>query len=138
MTGRGRVKIAILAIAVSGLLSSAHTLWSLRADLTIDFDDVSPVESRLQRLKTALPKQGTVGYLSEPRREGAAPDLAYAKRFYLTQYVLAPLIVRKGSAPVLVVGHFAAESPDVLTAMPDLVLVEEFGQGVFLWRHRGR
>jgi hypothetical protein len=89
-------------------------------------DEVSAHEKRLEPLKAVLPERGVVGYVTD------AADVEQAKRFYMTQYVLAPLIVVEGATPRLVVGDFS----DTATADAHFdhgsIAAQAFGSGILL------
>ena len=132
-----RVWIGVLSVIVFALLSSG---LALRRALdpppwTIAQDEISRYEGRFHLLRSALPPEGVVGYISEPWRPPL--DLDWLKGFFLTQYALTPLVVEDGVAPALVIGNFPAGltsySPD-----PTLALVRDFGDGVLLFRHLPR
>ncbi len=133
-----RVRIGVLSVIVFALLSSGVALrraldpppWAVAQD------EVSQYEARFQLLRSALPPKGVVGYLSESRHP--PHDVDWARRFYLTEYALAPLVVVDSIAPALVIGNFRSASPERNVADPTLVLVRDFGDGVLLFRHQPR
>lgn len=89
-------------------------------------------ERRLADVSEALPQRGQVGYLTDlPRNVRRA-----SCELYLTQYVLAPVLVEPGSTPVLVLLNLhegeGLPKPDT----GGMILVEDFGDGVLLFRHR--
>jgi hypothetical protein len=101
-------------------------------------DEVSRHEARLQALRRALPGHGVVGYVSDAPAAGIDPASSEArqafKRYLLTQYALAPLVVLRSIEAELVVGDFSAAGPDGASTPPGFVLVKDFGQGVVLFR----
>jgi hypothetical protein len=93
--------------------------------------DVTGLERRLTALRKALPQRGMVGYVS---------DTDSVATFFMTQYVLAPVVVYRGTGfatstpgPVLVVGDFSspASIPGIL-ATNGLTVKRNFGDGVLL------
>jgi hypothetical protein len=106
--------------AVRGWLDSRHE------------DAISRYEQRFHELREALPPRGVVGYVS-----GAQPDSFTTedfRRFLLTEYALAPLILINDTTPDLIVGNFPADSlPSTLPADRRRI-VRDFGGGVWLIR----
>ena len=132
-----RVWIGVLSVIVFAMLSSG---LALRRALdpppwTIAQDEISRYEARFQLLRSALPPEGVVGYVSEPWRP--PHDLDWLKGFFLTQYALSPLVVVEGIAPALVIGNFPA-GPGRYAPDPTLALVRDFGDGVLLFRNLPR
>ena len=77
-----------------------------------------------------LPGRGTVGYVSDSNDEG---------EFYLTQYLVVPLVLEKGQRPdlVLVNNHIAQATraeDDVyrVSRLADGSAVYDFGNGIKL------
>jgi hypothetical protein len=133
-----RVWIGVLSVIVFALWSSGLALrqalnpppWASAQD------EISRYEARFHLLRSALPPEGVVGYLSEPWRPPHDSD--WLKGFFLTQYALAPLVVVDGIAPALVIGNFRSAGPARYAPDPTLVLVRDFGNGVLLFRHQPR
>lgn len=131
-----RVRIGVLSVIFFALLSSGLALrqaldpppWAVAQD------EISRYEARFRLLRSALPREGIAGYLSEPWRP--PHDLDWLKGFFLTQYALAPLVVVDGTAPPFVIGNFRSADPERDIADPTLVLVRDFGNGVLLFRHQ--
>ena len=105
-------------------------------------DEVSRHEARLQALRRALPGHGVVGYVSDApgaRMDPASSEARQAfKRYLLTQYALAPIVVLRSLDADLVVGDFSASGPDAASTPPGFVMVKDFGQGVVLLRRLSR
>lgn len=83
----------------------------------------------MSALKQRLPARGEVGYVTD--LSGDEGD----RSFYLAQYTLSPLIVERTTQAELVVGNF--KDPVLASEIAirnDLILVENFGQGIFLFR----
>jgi len=133
-----RVRIGVLSVIVFALLSSGLALrraldpppWAIAQD------EISRYEDRFRLLRSALPPEAVVGYLSEPWRP--PNDLDWLKGFFLTQYALAPVIAVDSIAPALVIANFRSAGPERYAPDPTLVLVRDFGDGVLLFRHQSR
>jgi hypothetical protein len=63
-------------------------------------DEASRAERRLAPLRAELPARGTVGYRAEPPIDDA---VAAARRYYLAEYVLCPVVVERGDRLPLVI-----------------------------------
>lgn len=96
-------------------------------------DPITSYEHRFRELRQALPPRGVVGYTSATRPEAFTSE--DFKRFVLTEYALAPLLVLDDTAPELVVGNFADSA---LTPPPGFQPVRNFGHGVWLLRKAPR
>jgi hypothetical protein len=96
-----RVGIGVLSVIIFAVLSSGLALrqaldpprWAIAQDETNHY------EARFRLLRSALPPEGVVGYLSESRR--SPHDLDWSKGFFLTKYGRSPLVI----APALVIGN---------------------------------
>jgi hypothetical protein len=85
---------------------------------------------RLTPARALLPDHGTVGYISDSNDEG---------EFYLTQYLVVPLVLEKGQRPdlVLVNNHvakatLAEDGVYRVSRLPDGSAVYDFGNGIKL------
>jgi hypothetical protein len=101
-------------------------------------DEITRYEGRFQELRSALPRQARVGYVSGPVSQGPAdgddgPRLAF-KRYLLTQYALVPVLVLPDVRGPLVVGNFGASAGIDSVAARGLTLIRDFGDGVMLFR----
>src|SRR5262249_44886634 len=103
------------AAARSGALALRDTWRSFKAG-TPDF--AVAYRDRIKGVRALLPARGTVGYVTDSNDEG---------EFYLTQYLLVPLILEKGQRPDLVlVNNHVARNPG--TPAADYI-VSELGNG---------
>ncbi len=130
------VLLALLWIAVNSNLNIARGVRKQWDPSAIGKDARSLWEERLQRLRNDLPKQGTVGYISEQDIPGAPFDpIDTNEEYALTQYFLAPLIVQRGTDYEYVIGNFG--SPDYDYQVEKTLGVEQaasYGMGIFLFR----
>jgi len=92
-------------------------------------DEVARHERRLEELRGILPRRGVVGYVTD-----ATDPNEETKRYYMTQYALAPLVVVRGAGHGLVVGDFKNPSPEV----EGLAVRRDFGGGLLLLGGEGR
>ena len=75
-------------------------------------DPVTIHEARIEQLKPFLPASGAVGYVTTVENdrifatEKAIQNVEYLAQYALTQYTLAPLIVRNSPDLPLVIGNF--------------------------------
>jgi hypothetical protein len=93
-------------------------------------DSISSYERRYRELKQALPHEGVIGYVSAGQQFGTEDF----RRFLLTEYALAPLVLINDTTPDLIVGNFHPDSVPSAPPAPDLRLVRDFGDGVWLLR----
>jgi hypothetical protein len=103
-----------------------HNVWQDTHSTTIP----ELIERRLAKLMEHLPARGAVGYIGDESRWD------YATTFkVVAQYVLAPLVVEDGLRHELIVGNFLYR-PDVaeVARRRDLIILEDFGDGVVLFK----
>ena len=96
-----RVTLATVALVVASAVFATWTFVPLA--MTVDqlpgtVDQVTNLEYQFAELKQTLSAGSVVGYVS---------DVPEPQFFYLTQYVLAPVIVARNTDHRLVVGFFA-------------------------------
>lgn len=123
-----RVHVAVGLLVSLALLSGLRFLVQIAALArgAGGPDEVSLYDQRFAPVRRALPRLGTVGYLSD------RPDAD--REFFMTQYALAPVVVVADTRAPLVVGNFF--DPDLalgLAAERRLALLQDFGAGVALY-----
>jgi len=92
---------------------------------------VDGFENRFEALHKALPPHSVLGYVSDNQ----ASDPSYLAEYYLTQYTLAPVIVKPTSAEALVVFNYHTPKPDeAVLRTNNLIPVQAFENGVMLCR----
>jgi hypothetical protein len=131
------LRMGALFVVLFTLLSSGLTLERAIASRPVasaDDEEIRRYEARFRQLRSALPSRGVVGYVADPKGPERPFDARYARRFYLTQYVLAPVVVVDSVAPALAVGNFHSAWSDRDARKAGLVLDREFGDGVLLFR----
>mgnify|MGYP001225597857 CR=1 FL=1 len=133
---------AILLIVLTGYAVMALLGQSIR--LYPDLPEKDPVtihEERIRQLKGYLPASGEVGYVTTVGNdrifadEKAFRNVEYLAQYVLTQYTLAPLIVRNSPDFPLVVGNFLDGPPAAgFLEEKGLVPLKDFGDGLILYR----
>lgn len=113
-----------------------------------DLPDTDPVtfhERRIEQLRLLLPPSGSVGYVTTVEndrifaKEKAFQNVEYLAQYALTQYTLAPLIVRNSPDLPLVVGNFLDGPPAPgFLEKHGLVPLKDFGDGLVLYRREGK
>ena len=106
-----------------------------------DKDPVTIHEARIAQLKGSLPASGEVGYVTTVENkqifayERAFQNVEFLAQYVLTQYTLAPLIVRNSPELPLVVGNFLDGPPAPgFLEKNGLVQIKDFGDGLILYR----
>jgi hypothetical protein len=130
-----RVKAGVLLLCVSAVVYSAEICRRTHVLRKGPADDVTLHEMRLAGLRKRLPARGVVGYVADD--SGGAEAAREWRRFARTQYSLAPVILERTTAHDLVVGVF--DDPRAIpaaSAANGLLPVEEFGEGVVLFRRK--
>ncbi len=134
----------ILLIVLTGYAVFSLLLQSVRiyADLP-ERDPVTIHEARIVQLKGSLPSSGEVGYVTTVENdlifaaEKTFRNVEYLAQYALTQYTLAPLIVRNSPALPLVVGNFLdGPPPPGFLDKNGLVPLKDFGDGLILYRRK--
>ncbi len=90
----------IILIVAASVIASVQNLLSTRMLGSVTDDPVADWEKRFAPVKAKIPfERGVVGYISNADVPSAAYNAANDEGEYvLTQYVLAPLIIRRGTA----------------------------------------
>lgn len=127
-----RAAIALFVLAFSCL----HESWQFlnRAarlqPKTIGGDSPSLNEKRFEMIRSDLPKSGVIGYIEDPPSGNGAA-------YFFAQYVLSPLVLDAYSEHNIVVGNsFGSESKPTFSVWPDLEVVKNYGNGIFLLKRR--
>lgn len=99
MTIKWLQRIFILLVAAVCLYASIQNLVATRNLGSVNDDPVADWEKRFVPIKERLPfRRGVVGYISDSSVPGATYDAANDEGEYvLTQYVMAPIIIVKGT-----------------------------------------
>ena len=133
--GQIRVIAGVLLLCVSAVIYAVEICRRTHVLTKAPPDNITLHEMRLAELRKRLPARGVVGYVSDDL--GVAGEDRAWRRFATTQYSLAPVILERTAAHEVVVGVF--DDPGASTAASaggDLLLVEEFGEGVVLFKKK--
>ena len=128
-----RHKFAVIALAAVALCS---IFWSLLDTLGaiwhgVQAFGVASFERRYDAFRPSVQPHSVYGYVSDnaPNDPSARPE------FYLTQYTLAPAIVKPGNDERLVIVNFHnSKIDDKLLKDNKLVQYQNFGNGIVLCR----
>jgi len=135
-----RAKVALALLILLVFVSDAY--FALATHIfshitTIPSDEVSLYERRLETLKQILPQRAFLGYVGDTD-VGDTDDLRvelFMKRYVLTQYILAPLIIiRRADLPIVIGDFHDTHSYAVIPKRNGLVLMRDLGNGVQLFR----
>ena len=139
----GKEKIGILFLVV---LTGYSLFGSLRSDYALyraapATDPVTVHEERIAQLREFLPASGEVGYVTSIENsrifsdEKTFSNVEFLGQYVLTQYTLAPLVVRNSPALPLVVGNFIDGGPPTgFLEENGLTPVRDLGDGLILYR----
>ena len=133
---RAKVAIAIVLVMAELALGSflAYRSYLRRQPNTSIPDTITADERRFEGLRAVLPLLGTVGYLSD-----ITAGQESVRKYYLTQYFLAPVVVAPDTNRELVVANFASSSDIAAVASTNGFTVErDFQNGIALLRRAGR
>lgn len=129
-------KLAVILVLFSALLANFNLLYSKSTALKLNLlgrDRITLHESRYEQLKNNLPRHGIVGYVSNLKAEDIRFDPGFGE-YYFTQYALAPLVVSRSSEQSLVIGNFLPAASVTPAAVTNMVLLQDFGNGIMLFR----
>jgi hypothetical protein len=127
-----RHKFAAIALAAIALCSTLWALLDILGAVTHNqVFGVAAFETRFDQLRKTVQPHAVYGYLSDNARN----DPSAQPEFYLTQYTLAPAIIKATPDQPLVVANFHNNRPDTkLLQANKLVPIQDFGNGVLLCR----
>ncbi len=142
-----RVKIGIILLVLFALFSNLRLLtdW-IQFDLSfVGQDEVTLYQKRFDEVKKVLPSTGVIGFVTSNRNMAlteTSTDGGALREWYMTQYVLAPVIVSPTPGHDLILINDKPNSdgsdPDLVTTQitPGGPVVKDFGNGVKLVRSR--
>jgi hypothetical protein len=139
----GKQKIGILFVVLLTGFSLVGSLWnnyeSFRTAPAID--PVTVHEERIAQLRNFLPREGNVGYITTVENdkifstERSFSNVEFLGQYVLTQYTLAPLVVRNSPDLPLVVGNFIEGGPSAgFLEEHALTPAHDLGDGLILYR----
>lgn len=134
LIGLARHQFAVIALAAIALCSVSWLLLDVLGALSHRQTlGVAAFERRFDDIRPTIPPHSVYGYLSDtpPSDPSTRPE------YYLTQYTLAPAIIKNTVDEPLVIVNFHSTKPDekLLTANR-LAQIKDFGNGVVLCRGR--
>lgn len=133
-------KVAVVLVVFSALLSNFKLVFETATAFDAERlgkDRITLHASRLERVKKALPRHGTVGYISNLKADDIRFDPGFGE-YYLTQYALAPLVVAYSSDQPLVVGNFRGAASVASATLRNMVVAKDFGNGLLLFHREGK
>lgn len=134
------IKRVILALLVISSLFTIIQYWRLTLGQERAGKSIAALEKRLAPVKEALPfKQGVIGYLADWDVPGASYSFGDSNaEYYLSQYSLAPLILRRGTAPEWTVAVLPPKTfENWIQTRPGEFVTVEIGRGVYLLHRQG-
>jgi hypothetical protein len=142
-----RRKAGIILLVVFSGYAVLSLLWQgirFYPDLP-ETDPVTIHETRIAQLLPLLPARGAVGYVTTVDNgrifaaEKTFTNVEFLAQYVLTQYTLAPRIVRNSPDLPLVVGNFIDGPPAPgFLENNDLVPLKDFGDGLLLYRRENK
>jgi hypothetical protein len=99
-------------------------------------DPVAHASERLTQMRSVLQGAPRAGYITDIPGDSIGSDAAATERYFLTQNVLAPTVLERGTAAEIIVGNFAADTLPV--RYQRLQVIRKFGSGLMLLRGEGR
>jgi hypothetical protein len=125
-----------LGVSLAALvLSQTVTVVALvqRLPSAIATEGMARYEQRLVEPRKALPRSGLIGYISDPPNGQEVTQGLYDRRYHSAQYHLAPLVVADSLEPDIILGNFfSRKAMEKAVAEHNLVLLRDFGNGVFI------
>jgi hypothetical protein len=130
-----RHQFAVFALAAIAIASSFWLLLDLVAVLSKETQSfgVDAFEKRFELLHKDMPPHGVMGYVSD---NPANDEVTSQGEFYLTQYTLAPVIIKPSTEEPLEIANFHTAKPNAdLLKAKHLVDVRDYGNDVHLYRN---
>jgi hypothetical protein len=92
-------------------------------------------DARFEALHKSMHPRSVLGYVSDNPANNAQSQA----EFYLTQYALAPTLVKATTEEHFVVANLHTNSPNAaMLRAKNLVLVQDFGNDVYIYRNTTR
>jgi hypothetical protein len=131
LIGLARHKFAAIALTAFALCSTFWALLDILGAVSHNqIFGVAAFESRFDGLRKTIQPHSVYGYLSD----SAPTDPSSRLEFYLTEYTLAPAIVKAGNEREIIVNFHNNRIDNKVLRANRLVLVQDFGNGVVLCR----
>jgi len=135
-------RLLFFLFCLAALLNGAAALWSAPPAVLTRDAGVSAWEARLEPLKRALPENTRVlGYVSDlDLLENPDQNQIFNEidELPLTQYSLAPILVRPGADEEWLIGNFTRPEMNTYlqTRLPGGYDIQSFGFGIYLIHRR--
>ena len=125
----------MLVLAGGAILSYNRQVAGSWSPQQIDQDAASTWPERLLLVQQDLPPAGVIGYISEQDYPGAPfSPTDQDEEFVLTQYVMAPLILDRGSVRhEFVLGNFSNPYDYDFETVLGVYLIYDYGYGIYLF-----
>ncbi len=142
-----RRRAGLLILIVLTAYAVLNLLWQgIRSYREMpETDPVTIHEARIEQLRPLLPASGAVGYVTTVENdrifaaEKAIQNVEFLAQYALTQYTLAPLVVKNSPEFPLVVGNFLDGPPAPgFLERHGLIPIKDFGDGLVLYRREIR
>ncbi len=130
-------KIGISLIIIFALLANIRLFKKSRLyDLKdLGNDQVTLYEKRFDGVKRYLGSVNIVGFITDIDDKRPPTDIEFARRYFLTQYALSPIIVLKDYNHDIIIANFHnydSELPDSIKE--EFTLLKDFGKGLKIFK----
>jgi len=144
LAGESPAKLDILTRHSFALLAligicAASSLWYL-LDVIPAYSQsanafgVGAFEKRFDNLRKAMPRRVTLGYLSDNPSENTQARA----EFFLTQYVLAPAIIKAGPDEHFIVANLHTSAEQAKLKVKNLVKLQDYGNDIYIYQNTTR
>jgi hypothetical protein len=130
-----RITIALALVLAGLLLSQTAVIVSLarRLPSAMATEGMARYEKRFVEVRNLLPRFGVIGYLSDPTNDKGVTQGLYDRRYHSAEYHLAPLVIVDSLEPDVILGNFfSPQAMEKAVAEHKLVVLRDFGNGVFI------
>jgi hypothetical protein len=130
-----RITIALALVLAGLLLSQTAVVISLarRLPSAMATEGMARYEKRFVEVRNLLPRFGVIGYLSDPTNDKGVTQGLYDRRYHSAEYHLAPLVIVDSLEPDVILGNFfSPQAMEKAVAEHKLVVLRDFGNGVFI------
>ena len=136
-----RIKVGLALVFLLVLLSGLPQIVSKPAEWARarPLDEIVARDRRFAELREALPRRGTVGYITDGPLVRPLGDGKVVSVLEIAQYCLAPLILVNSTEPEIIIGEFSSlESGARAISAQRLVVTRWFEDGLCLLRKGGK
>ena len=143
MWNRFRVLIGVGVLLVTSLTSVYHLNgdWNkLNNPLVGRAKEVAQIQTKESCLKSVLPIDGVIGFVADEKgtldANAIGQNIDTLSRFYLTQYILTPLVIEPTLAHEYLVSSSGTHiSPEQFAKSLDLIILIDCGSGSAVYKH---